>query len=123
MRKKTKCKSENRYLHVAWMEQTRKGREFVIFYEELVDDETKFLKYLFQNVCKLFRDIAKLYGKIFKIKHYHNTHWRKAFTSRERLAVLKTLSMHFVCDELQESPYQSDKFFNHFSNIRKAFNS
>lgn len=75
-------RKKRKWVHKAWMKRESEG-EFITLYKELVDDEAKFFEYfrMSQNCFNIL--LHKIEGHLMK----QDTHWRKAITPRERLAV------------------------------------
>lgn len=71
-----------KWVHEAWKKRGSEG-EFATLYKELIDDGTKFFEYfrMSENCFNI------LLSKIEVPLKKQDTRWRKAVTTRERLAV------------------------------------
>ncbi|XP_071054469.1 uncharacterized protein [Onthophagus taurus] len=91
---------KRKWVHEAWKKRGTEG-EFATLYKELVDDATKFFEYF-----RMSENCFNILLKKIEIKlRKQDTHWRKAISPRERLAVclrylatgdsLKTISFSY----------------------------
>lgn len=71
-----------KWVHNAWKKRETEG-EFVTLFKELVDDECKFFKYFRMSQNSFHILLNKLETHLKK----KSTHWRKAITPIQRLAV------------------------------------
>lgn len=73
---------KRKWVHKAWEKRGRDG-EYATLYRELTDDGAKFYEY--------FRMTENTFNLLLKKLEHHlqkqDTHWRKAITAGERLAV------------------------------------
>lgn len=73
---------KRKWVHQAWTKRPTEG-EFSTLYKELMDDGTKFFEYFRMSEHSFNFLLNKLEVHLKK----QDTHWRKAITPRERLAV------------------------------------
>lgn len=77
-----KAVKKRMWVHKAWKKRPTEG-EFSTLYKELMDDGTKFFEYFRLSEYSFNLLLSKLEVHLKK----QDTHWRKAITPRERLAV------------------------------------
>lgn len=75
-------KKKRLWVHQAWKKRPTEG-EFSTLYKELMDDGTKFFEYFRMSENSFNLLLSKLEIHLKK----QDTHWRKAITPKERLAV------------------------------------
>lgn len=73
---------KRKWVHEAWRKREVEG-EFHTLYKELLDDQTKFFEYFRMSESTFNVLLSKLEVHLKK----QNTHWRKAITPKEKLAV------------------------------------
>jgi len=77
-----KTPKRRKWVHEAWQKRDSEG-EFLTLYKELIEDGTKFYQYFRMSEYCFNTLLEKLYVYLKK----KDTHWRKAITPKERLAV------------------------------------
>jgi len=79
---KDKTPKRRKWVHEAWQKRSSEG-EFLTLYKELIESGTTFYQYFRMSEYCFDTLLDKLY-EYFKKK---DTHWRKAITLKEQLAV------------------------------------
>lgn len=73
---------KRKWVHEAWQKRDSEG-EFLTLYKELIEDGTKFNQY-FRTSEYCFNTLL---DRVYLYLKKKDTHWRKAMTPKERLAV------------------------------------
>jgi len=77
-----KTPKRRKWVHEAWKKRDSEG-EILTLYKKLIEDGTKFYQYFRMSEYCFNTLLEKLYVYLKK----KDTHWRKAITPKERLAV------------------------------------